>query len=85
MKKSKISLKYEQKEFLHDVKNVIISYTPLSGIFDTLKFLNKWLIKRRHVHRFGKKVNGVYRRFILENIAKRQKSNYKLDNLEGLR
>ncbi len=30
---------------------VAISYTPVSGIIDTLHFLHKWIFKRRIVHR----------------------------------
>lgn len=85
MRKSKINLKYEHKELLHDVKNVVISYTPISGIYDTFKFLNKWLIQRKKMHRFGRKVNSRYRMFVLERLAKSRKATYKLDNLESLR
>lgn len=57
----KYNLDEEHKEMGKDILSVIISYTPLSGILDTGKFLHKWVIRRRGVHRLARSV-GRYRR-----------------------
>ena len=71
MSRNRFNFRYEHRELLNDVKNVVISYTPLSGIFDTLKFLNKWLFKRKKMSRVGRQINKRYRMFMLERTAKR--------------
>ena len=71
---SKFNFRYEHVEFLNDLKNVVISYTPLSGILDTLKFLNKWLLKRKKANRVVSKINRRYRMFRLKMIAKKYSS-----------
>jgi ABC-type Fe3+-hydroxamate transport system substrate-binding protein len=71
MSRNRFNFKYEHRELLNDIKNVVISYTPVSGIFDTLKFLNKWLFKRKKVHKLGNGINKRYRMFKLKIAAKR--------------
>ena len=44
----------EHMELVKDVTWVIISYTPLSGVKDTIKFGQKWLYKKRGPHRLAK-------------------------------
>ncbi len=66
-----LKLKYEQREALNDVKNLIISYTPVSGFIDTAKFINKWFFRRRVTRRLGRKVNRRYRMFVLSKIARK--------------
>ncbi len=51
----------EHKEFFRDLSNVIISYTPISGVIDTVKFMHKWLVKKDSPHR------------IVHHIKKKQK------------
>jgi hypothetical protein len=74
MSRVKFNVKYEHREFLNDLKNVVISYTPLSGLFDTAKFLNKWILKKRKVHKLGRHMNRRFRMFTLERTAKRYNS-----------
>lgn len=57
----KYNLDKEHKEMGKDIISVIISYTPISGIADTAKFIHKWVIKKRGVHRIARSV-GKYRR-----------------------
>ncbi len=64
-------LKYEQREALNDVKNLVISYTPISGFIDTAKFINKWFFRRKVTHRLGRKMNRRYRMFVLSKIARK--------------
>lgn len=72
--KNRFTFRYEHRELLNDVKNVVISYTPLSGIFDTLKFLNKWLFRRKKIYGLSKNVNKRYRMFRLKMAAKKYNS-----------
>ena len=53
----------EHKEVGKDILNVIISYTPLSGIFDTAKFAHKWLYRKRSIHRVARFIKRSKRRF----------------------
>lgn len=51
----KLRLGREHKAFLKDLTNVVISYTPLSGLVDTVKFSHKWLGKRKvhsRIHKY---------------------------------
>ena len=75
MNRQKLKLGHEHKEVLNDLKNVIISYTPISGFIDTAKFLNKWLFRRRVAHRIGRKINKKYRMFILRQMARKYGSS----------
>lgn len=43
----RLRLNSEHKEFARDITNVIISYTPVSGIIDTIRFGSKWFHKRK--------------------------------------
>ena len=74
MGRRKIHIKHEHREVLNDLKNVVISYTPVSGIIDTAKFLNKWLFKRRKIHKVSRHLNSRYRMFRLERMARRYNS-----------
>jgi hypothetical protein len=48
---SKLHIGAEHKEFVADVTNVIIGYTPISGVLATIKFGQKWLNQKRMPHR----------------------------------
>lgn len=63
MNGQKESLGEEHKEFFRDLSNVIISYTPISGVIDTVKFMHKWVVKKdsprrivHHIKRKGKRL-----------------------------
>lgn len=68
---ARIKLNDEQKEVGRDVVNVIISYTPLSGIFDTAKFVHKWLYKRRVVQRMSSSIRRWRKRARMKEMAGR--------------
>lgn len=70
----------EHKEFLKDLTNVIISYTPLSGIADTLKFSHKWFGKKRVGHRVARYVKEQDRRNYIKKRSDKIRAAYsKLD------
>ncbi|MGD0728644.1 MAG: hypothetical protein ABR981_01045 [Candidatus Micrarchaeaceae archaeon] len=73
-RKIKFNIKYEHREVLNDVKNVIISYTPLSGIYDTAKFFNKWLFKKKKINKVSNHIGRKYRMFRLEQMARKYHS-----------
>jgi hypothetical protein len=37
-----------ERELMKDIIKIIISFTPVSGFVDSLKFVHKWFIKRKH-------------------------------------
>ena len=55
----KYNINKEHEEIGKDLFNVIISYTPLSGFIDTAKFVHKWTVKKKGVHRLARHV-GKY-------------------------
>lgn len=74
MRKGTLGFRYEHRELVKDLTNVIISYTPVSGILDTARFLDKWLLRRRKAHRFFNGMARRYRMFRLEMAARRHNS-----------
>jgi hypothetical protein len=67
----KLRLKTEHKEFVKDLTNVIISYTPISGISDTLKFTHKWFGKKRVGHRVARFMKVRERKNYIKSRTKR--------------
>lgn len=57
----------EHKEMGKDLLSVIISYTPISGIADTAKFIYKWIYRKRAVHRIAHSVEKYRRKLRLKN------------------
>jgi hypothetical protein len=68
---SKLRLNPEHKEFARDLTNVIISYTPISGLFDTLKFSHKWFGKRRVGHRIHRHLSVQGRRMYIKSRSRK--------------
>ena len=73
----KLKLNPEYKEFFKDLSNVVISYTPVSGFFDTLKFSHKWFGKRKVAHRIHAHVQRTSRRSYIKSRSKRAVSRRK--------
>jgi hypothetical protein len=70
----KFRLRFVHKEALIDLRDVVISFTPLSGFIDTAKVLNKWLLRRKMLKNLGRGIGRRYRLFVLSRIAKKYRS-----------
>jgi hypothetical protein len=73
----KLHLASEHVEFVKDVTNVIISYTPVSGIIDTVRFGQKWLRKKRMAHRVARYMAESDRRNFIKSRGRRITGLYK--------
>jgi hypothetical protein len=87
---SKSRLNAEHKAFLKDLTNVLISYTPFSGIVDTIKFSHKWFGKKRTAHRFASYVITQDRKNHIKSRSRKIKyfhmnlsKKYNLDRFES--
>ena len=67
----KLHLNPEHKAFVKDLTNVIVSYTPVSGVVDTVKFSHKWFGKRRVGHRIAKQIKRHNRRSYIKSRGRR--------------
>ena len=76
MYSSKLHFGTEHREFVRDVTNVLISYTPVSGIFDTIKFGKKWLHKKRMAHRVARYLQRTDRRNFIKARSRRIRASY---------
>lgn len=63
----KYNISKEHEEMGKDIINVILSYTPISGILDTTKFIHKWAVKRKGVRRIAKHVKSKYNKNKVKN------------------
>lgn len=61
----------EHKELVTDITNVIISYTPLSGVRDTIKFGQKWLRAKRGPQRVAMYIQESDRRSFIKSRGRR--------------
>jgi hypothetical protein len=61
----------EHKEFVKDVTNVIISYTPLSGVRDTIKFGQKWISEKRMADRVARYIERNDRKSFIKSRGRR--------------
>jgi hypothetical protein len=61
----------EHKELVTDITNVIISYTPLSGVRDTIKFGQKWLSEKKGPHRVAKYIQQSDRKSFIKSRGRR--------------
>jgi hypothetical protein len=57
-----MAINEEHKEAGKDFINVVISYTPLSGIIDTIRFIHKWLFKKQAGQRIAKHIESRIRK-----------------------
>jgi hypothetical protein len=61
----------EHKEFVKDVTNVVISYTPVSGIIDTIRFGQKWIRKKRMHQRVANYMSRTERKNFIKGRSRR--------------
>lgn len=64
-------IKDEHKELFKDLGNVIISYTPISGVLDTVKFVHKWVVKKNSPGRIASSIRRSQRRMHLKYTKQR--------------
>jgi hypothetical protein len=74
---SKLRLNPEHKAFIKDLTNVLISYTPISGIFDTVKFSHKWIGTRRIAHRVATHIMVESRRSFIKSHSRKISEKYR--------
>jgi hypothetical protein len=60
----------EHKEFFKDLGNVVISYTPISGVLDTVKFLHKWVVKKKSHHKIAHHIKRSHRKMRMKYFNK---------------
>jgi hypothetical protein len=77
MDSNKLHLSPEHKAFFKDLTNVIISYTPVSGVVDTIKFSHKWFGKRKVAHRIASYVKTRNRRNYIKSRSKKINKNHR--------
>ncbi len=68
---ARIHLNPEHKAFVKDLATVLVSYTPVSGVFDTVKFSHKWFGKRRVGQRMAKRIRKSNRRSYIKARGRR--------------
>jgi hypothetical protein len=61
----------EHKEFVMDVGNVIISYTPISGVLATIKFSQKWFSEKKVPHRVARYIHESDRKSFIKTRSRR--------------
>ncbi|MFI5412462.1 MAG: hypothetical protein ACHQX1_01065 [Candidatus Micrarchaeales archaeon] len=71
-----LGLSAEHRAFIRDLMGVIISYTPVSGITDTIKFSHKWFGKKRSIRRTIKYMKNVNRKTYIKKRNKKIKEAY---------
>jgi len=67
----KLHLNPEHKAFVKDLATVMVSYTPVSGVVDTVKFSHKWFGKRKVGHRIAKQIKRRNRRSYIKGRGRR--------------
>lgn len=67
----KLHMSPEHIAFFKDLGAVVVSYTPASGVVDTIKFGHKWLGKRKAGHRIAKYIKKRSRRIYIKSRGKR--------------
>ena len=67
----KLRLTPEHKAFVKDLATVIVSYTPVSGVFDTMKFGHKWFGKRQLGHRIAKQIKKRERKSYIKGKGRK--------------
>jgi hypothetical protein len=61
----------EHRAFVKDLTAVIVSYTPVSGVVDTVRFGHKWFGKRKVGHRIAKQIKRRNRRSYIKGRGRR--------------
>lgn len=54
-------------EFAKDVRNLVISLTPISNIISVSAFFHKWVLKKRGVHRVVGHIKKYKRRRMIKS------------------
>ena len=68
----------EHVEFVTDVTKVIINYTPLSGVLETIRFGQKWINKKRVAHRVARYLHESDRKSFIKARGRRIRASYGL-------
>ncbi len=63
-------------EFAVDVAKVIISYTPIVGVVDTIKFGEKWISKKRIHTRIARYMQESDRRNFIKARGRKIRASY---------
>lgn len=71
-----LGLSSEHRAFFIDLISVIISYTPVSGVTDTIKFSHKWFGKKRSIRRTIKYIKKVNRKKYIKKRNRKIKKTY---------
>jgi hypothetical protein len=71
---AKLHLNAEHKEFVKDVTNILIGYTPISGMVGMITFGEKWINKKKVPHRFAKYVHKNDRKNFIKSRSRRLKA-----------
>lgn len=74
---NKLRLSNEHKSFIKDLAIVVISYTPVSGIFDTIRFSHKWFGKKRSIRRTIRYMKNNNRRNYIKSRSMKIKGSYR--------
>jgi hypothetical protein len=69
--RNKLHLSSEHKEFAKDVTNMVIGYTPISGVIATINFGQKWLSKKRMPHRIARYMEKKERKNFIKTRSRR--------------
>jgi hypothetical protein len=77
MNNNKLHFGAEHREFVKDVTGVIISYTPISGVVDTIRFGQKWLNKKKMPRRFASYVQKNERKSFIKSRSRRIRATRK--------
>lgn len=67
----RLHLNPEHRAFVKDLTAVIVSYTPVSGVVDTVRFSHKWFGKRKVGHRIAKRIKRRNRRSYIKGRGRR--------------
>ncbi|MCL5423777.1 MAG: hypothetical protein M1385_01690 [Candidatus Marsarchaeota archaeon] len=77
---SRMRLSSEHKAFVRDLTGVVISYTPISGVIDTVKFSHKWFGHRKLIQRTVRHVKVQMRRNYIKSKSRKIMGKYKAHN-----
>ncbi|MDE1871705.1 MAG: hypothetical protein KGI06_05710 [Candidatus Micrarchaeota archaeon] len=61
----------EHVEFAKDLRNLVISLTPVSNVISVSAFFHKWVLKKRGVHKVVGKIKKYRRKQLLKSRARR--------------
>ena len=73
----RIRLSSEHKAFVRDLTGVVISYTPISGVIDTVRFGHKWFGHRKLIQRTIRHMKIQMRRNYIKSKSRKITSKYR--------